>query len=126
MESEIRSEGGCSRVPGGNARLEMLGWVLSTSGFSVGSQNMNIFQRIDKNNFEKIGEKDTEKCRKIEKYKKKQALMGARLGSQWVLSGFSGRNLPSEYVPYVELVRSSVFAKILQRTHCWIQADVQS
>ena len=59
----------------------MLGWVLS--GFSVGSQKMNIFQKVDKNNFHK------KKQEKLQKKEEGQALMGARLGSQWVLSGFS-------------------------------------
>ena len=63
---------------------EMLGWVLS--GFSVGSQKMNIFQKVDKNNFHK---KKSRKNYKKKTQKKRQALMGARLGSQWVLSGFS-------------------------------------
>ena len=44
------SEGRCPRVLRGNARLGSQ-WVLS--GFSVGSQKMNIFQKVDKNNFHK-------------------------------------------------------------------------
>ena len=58
---------------------EMLGWVLS--GFSVGSQKMNIFQKVDKNNLQKNAEKM--------KNDKTRLSMGARLGSQWALSGSS-------------------------------------
>ena len=75
---KVTQRGGAPEFSG-----EMLGWVLSA--FSVGSQNMNIFQKVDKNNFQQIGEEDAEK-----KQKKESSLsMGARLGSQWVLSGYS-------------------------------------
>ena len=83
---------------------EMLGWVLS--GFSVGSQKMNIFQKVDKNNFHK---KRTGKNYK-KKQKKGQALMGAPLGSQWVLSGFSvgPQRVLSEYSGYSWVLRLSI------------------
>ena len=56
----------------------MIGWVLS--GFSTGSQKVNIFQEVDKNNFKKTGEK-------MQKHQKKKA--GSQWVLGWVLSGFS-------------------------------------
>ena len=91
MHNDFCPEGRCPRVLRGNARLGSQ-WVLS--GFSVGSQKMNIFQEVDKNSFHK------KRGKKLPKKKKKgQALMGARLGSQWVLSGFSvsSQRVLSEY-----------------------------
>ena len=59
-------------------------WVLS------GLSNMNIFQKVDKNNFKKNW---GTRCRKNAKECKKQALhgcsVGFSVGSQWVLSGYS-------------------------------------
>ena len=75
----------------------MLGWVLS--GFSVGSQKMNIFQKVDKNNFHK------KKSRKITKKKKEKkgagshgCSVGFSVGSQWVLSGYSVSTQGSQWV----------------------------
>ena len=66
---------------------EMIGWVLN--GFSAGSQKVNIFQKVDKNNFQIKRRKNTKKRKK----RKKQALngcsVGFSVGSQWVLSGYS-------------------------------------
>ena len=60
---------------------EMLGWVLS--GFSVGSQNMNIFQKVDKNNFQKNWK------RRIKKRALNGCSVGFSVGSQWVPNGYS-------------------------------------
>ena len=88
-------EGRCPRVLRGNARLGSQ-WVLS--GFSVGSQKMNIFQKVDKNNFHKkkagkITKKNTEK-----KAGSHGCSVGFSVGSQWVLSGYSVSTQGSQWV----------------------------
>ena len=62
----------------------MIGWVLS--GFSAGSQKVNNFQKVDKNDFKKIEKKCKRNAKEI---RESRLSMGARLGSQWVLSGSS-------------------------------------
>ena len=88
LKSRIDSQrGGAPEFSG-----EMLGWVLS--GFSVGSQNMNIFQKVDKNYFQRNWRK---RCKKNAKDK-----TGSQWVLGWVLNGFSvgPQRVLSEYSGY--------------------------
>ena len=62
-KKSVSQRGGAPEFSG-----EMIGWVIS--GFSAGSQKVNIFQKADKNNFQKNWRKNAEKMQKAEKNKK--------------------------------------------------------
>ena len=85
---------------------EMLGWVLSR--FSVGSQNMNIFQKVDKNNFQKNWRK---RCRRRTEKMQKKKKAGSQWVLGWVLSGFSvgPQRVLSEYSGYSWVLRLFIF-----------------
>ena len=65
---------------------EMIGWVLS--GFSAGSQKVNIFQKVDKNNFPKDWRTECKKKTKQQQKKANNGMVGLGAEDHYQVGGW--------------------------------------